>query len=92
MQMQDYLTCMMTSLISESTKEVEHYMDQGKLDAFNQALDAIYSQLSYRCEAWNALNETQVCVTCDRMATSSGTCPIPDSSIPTHDSKLDFIA
>lgn len=41
-------------------QEIEHYMDQGRLDSFNQALDAIYSQLAYRCEAWNLLNETQM--------------------------------
>ena len=33
-------------------------MDQGRLDNFNQAIAAINSELSYRCVAWNALNET----------------------------------
>lgn len=67
----------MTSLISESTKDIEHYMDQGtpspcpvaapqyhyhtgRLDQFNEAIAAINSEMSYRCNAWNALNETNL--------------------------------
>ena len=41
-QMQDYLTCKMTSLIGSMTKELEDYMDQKALHTFNQAIDGMY--------------------------------------------------
>lgn len=59
-QMEDYLTCLMTSLIGRETKDLEHYMDQNGLNAFNQAIDGIYSELAGRCWRWNCLNATDI--------------------------------
>lgn len=55
---QDYISCLMTSLIGSATKDIEHYMDQSGINAFSQALDGIYSELAGRCLRWNCLNAT----------------------------------
>lgn len=52
-----------TKLVSKTISNLVFHLPSPRivrLDQFNQAIAAINSELSYRCVAWNALNETDL--------------------------------
>lgn len=80
-QVQDYLACLMTALIDQAVYDIEHYMDQDKLNGFNAAINSVTTQISLRCGAFNCLNATLVPPSARNNATGGTNCAIPTKDV-----------